>query len=179
MDYCKLNVQTKKDPFPLPFLDSILDLVVKHEMYSFMDGYSGYNQVKMAKEDKDKTTFISEWGVYAYNVMPFGLCNAPITFQKVVTKMFKPYLNRFMQVFLDDFSVYEDKKNHMEQLQKCLEECKLDGISLNLEKCAFCANLGVLLGHIVCHDGLLVDPDNIITIIVMLAPTNVMEENDS
>jgi hypothetical protein len=93
--------------------------------------------------------------------------------------MFKPYLNKFMQVFLNDFSVYEDKKNHMEQLQKCLEECRLDGISLNPEKCAFCANLGVLLGHIMCHDGLLVDPDNIIAIIVMLTPTNVMEENDS
>ncbi len=76
MDYRKLNVQTKKDPFPLPFLD----YVDGHEIYSFMDGCSGYNQVKMAEEDKDKMTFILEWGTYAYNIMPFGLCNALATF---------------------------------------------------------------------------------------------------
>jgi len=91
VDYHKLYAQTKNDPFPLPFLDSILDYVAEHELYSFMDGYNGYNQFKMAKEDKDKTTLILEWGAYAYNVMPFGLCNAPTTFQKVVTKTFKPY----------------------------------------------------------------------------------------
>jgi hypothetical protein len=95
VDYHKLNVQTKKDPFPLPFLDS----VARHEMYLFMDGYNIYNQVKMVEEDKDKMTFISEWGTYAYNVMPFGLCNAPTIFQNVVTKTFKPYLNKFVQVF--------------------------------------------------------------------------------
>ncbi len=67
----------------------------------------------MAEEDKENTTFISEWGVYAYNVMHFRLCNALATFQKVVTKTFKPYLNKFIQVFLDDFSVYGDKKDHL------------------------------------------------------------------
>jgi hypothetical protein len=113
VDYRKLNVQTKKDPFPLPFLDSILDSIVGHEMYSFMDGYNNYNQVKMAEEDKNKTTFVSKWGVYAYNIMPFGLCNAPVTFQKVITKTSKPHSNQFMQVFLDDFSVYGDMKYHL------------------------------------------------------------------
>ncbi len=79
MDYHKLNAQTKKDPFPLPFLDSVLNSIVGHEMYSFMDGYSGYNQVKMAKENRQRT-FILEWGAYANYVMPFGLCNTPATF---------------------------------------------------------------------------------------------------
>jgi hypothetical protein len=79
-----------------------------------MDGYSGYNQIKMVEKSNEKTTFISEWGAHAYNVMPFGLCNAPPTFQKVVTKTFKPYLNKLLQVFLDDFSVYGNKKNHLE-----------------------------------------------------------------
>ncbi len=114
VDYRKLNAQTKKDPFLLPFLDSILDSMVRHEMYYFMDGYSGYNQAKMAEKDKEKTIFILEWGAYAYNVMPFGLCNALTIFQKVVTKTFKPYLDKFMQVFLDYFSVYGDKKDHLE-----------------------------------------------------------------
>jgi len=76
-----LNAYKKKDPFLLAFLDTISDLVVGHEMYSFMDGYSGYNQVKMSEEKKEKMTFISKWGAYEYNVnMPFGLCNVLSTF---------------------------------------------------------------------------------------------------
>ncbi len=113
VDYRKLNAQTKKDPFPLPFLDSVFDLMAGHDMYSFMDGYSSYNQVTMAEEDKEKTKFISKWGVYAYNIIPFGLCNVPITFQKVMTKTFKEYLNKFMQVFLDDFNVYGSKNDNL------------------------------------------------------------------
>jgi hypothetical protein len=81
-----------------------------------------------------------------------------------------------MQVFLDDFSVYGNKKNHLEQLQKCLKECRLNGISLNPKKRAFCEILGVLLGHIMCHDGLLVDPRKIT--IIMPIPTNVTKIND-
>jgi hypothetical protein len=79
--------------------------------------------------------------------MPSGSCNAFATFQKVVTKTFKPYLNKFMQVFLDDFSVYGDKKDHLEWLQKCLKECRLNGINFNLEKCAFCVNSRILLRY--------------------------------
>jgi hypothetical protein len=66
-----------------------------------------------------------------------------------------------MQIFLDDFSVYGNKKDHLKKLQKCLEECKLNGISFNVKKCAFCVNSGVLLGHIMCHDGLLVNPQRL------------------
>jgi hypothetical protein len=84
-NYQKLNSQTKKDPFPLPPLDSTLDIVVGHEMYSFMNGYNGYNQVKMVGDDKKQMSFIFEWGAYVYNIMPFGLCNSLATFQKVVT----------------------------------------------------------------------------------------------
>ncbi len=141
-------------------------------MYSFMDGYNSYNQVKMSKENKEKTTIISGWGAYACNVMHFRLCNALAIFQKIVTKTLKPYLNKFMQVFWDDFSVYRDFKNHLEQLQKCSKECRLNGISFNLENYEFWVNLGVLLGHIVCHDSLLVDPRKITTITTMPIPTN-------
>jgi hypothetical protein len=104
--------------------------------------------------------------------MSFGLCNAPTTFQKVVTKTFKPHLNKFMQVFLDDFTIYGDKEDHLEQLRKCLEECRLNGINFNLEKCAFCVNSGILLGYIVCHDNVMVNPCKITTIIDMLTLTN-------
>ncbi len=93
VNYHKLNVQIKKDSLPLPFLDSILDSIVGYEMYSFMDGHSSYNQVKMVEENKDKMAFISKWGTYVYNIMPFGLCNNPTTFQEVITKTFKLDLN--------------------------------------------------------------------------------------
>jgi hypothetical protein len=102
-----------------------------------MDGYSGYNQVKMAEINKEKNIFISKWGAYAYNVMSFGLCNVPATFQKVITKAFRKYFNDFMQVFLDDFSVYGNKEDHLQQLQKCLEECRVNGINLNPKRMCF------------------------------------------
>ncbi|MCO5611957.1 hypothetical protein L7F22_066217 [Adiantum nelumboides] len=84
VDYRKLNAQTIKDPFPLPFTNMMLDEIAKHEMYSFMDGYSGYNQLKIAPEDREKTTFITQWGAFMYLAMPFELCNAPATFPRDV-----------------------------------------------------------------------------------------------
>jgi hypothetical protein len=156
VDYQKLNSQTKKDPFPLPFLDSILDTLAGHEVYSFMDGYNGYNQVKMVEENKEKTSFLYEWGACAYNIMPFGLCNALATFQKMVTQTFQEYLNDFMQKKLDDFNVYGEKGEHLNHLKKCMTQCRNNGISFNPKKRAFCVNSVVLLGHVVCENGLLV-----------------------
>ena len=80
VDYRKLNVVTITDTFPLPFKDSVLDVVAGHEMYSFLDGFSGYNQVCMHPEDQEKTAFVTEWGVFVAEVMMFGLKTAPTTF---------------------------------------------------------------------------------------------------
>ena len=108
IDYRKLNAQTVKDPYPLPYMDTILDEVAGHDMYSFMDGFSGYNQIKLAPEDKQKTAFITEWEAFAYNVMPFGLCNAPSTFQCLINTIFQDFLLEFMKCFLDNFNVYNN-----------------------------------------------------------------------
>ena len=80
IDYRKLNVGTRKDHFPLPFLDQMLERVVGHEIYCFLDGYSGYNQIEIALEDQEKTTFTCPFGTLSFRKMPFGLCNAPGTF---------------------------------------------------------------------------------------------------
>ncbi|MCO5609678.1 hypothetical protein L7F22_063909 [Adiantum nelumboides] len=96
VDYRKLNVH----PFPLPFTDMMLDEKARHEMYSFMDGYSGYNQLKIALEDREKTTFITEWGAFMYLVMPFGLLNAPATFQRCMMEIFNEFLHRFLAIFV-------------------------------------------------------------------------------
>jgi hypothetical protein len=113
VDYRKLNAATVTYPFPIPFRDAMLDVVAGHEMYSFLDGFSGYNQVAVAPEDQVKTTFVTEWGAYASNVMTFGLKNALATFQRMVQEIFKDYLTSFMRDFLDDFSVFGDKADHL------------------------------------------------------------------
>ena len=160
-DYRKLNVVTKKDYFPLLFTDSILDAVVGHECYSFLEGFSGYNQVKIAKGDQLKTTFTTDWGTYAYIVMPFGLCNALATFQRVMTQAFQKYLRISMEILLDDFNTVSSCKNHLDWLSKCLDQCDQYGISLNSEKCTFGVPSGKLLGHIVSKARIAIDPDKV------------------
>jgi hypothetical protein len=102
--------------------------------------------------------------------MPFGLCNVPTTFQKVVTKTFNKYLNEFMQVFINDFNVFGKKENHLEQLQKCLQECCINGINHNPKKCVFYVNYRVFVG---CLDKLMVDLRKIIAITSMPTLTKV------
>ena len=154
-DYRKMNAVTKKDYFPLPFTDNILDAVVGHECYSFLDGFSGYNQVKIAKRDPLKTTFTTDWETYAYTMMPFGLCNAPAMFQRVMTQAFQKYLRISMEILLDDFCTFSSHKDHLDWLSKCLDQCDQFGISLNSEKCAFGVPSEKLLGHIVSKARLL------------------------
>ena len=174
-DFRKLNAVTKKDYFPLPFTDSILDAVTGHECYSFLDGFSGYNQVQIAMEDRIKTTFTTDWGTYAYTVMPFGLCNAPATFQRAMTVAFQDYLRHFMEIFLDDFCVFSTKETHAECLSKCFAQCKKYGISLNAAKCQFLVPCGKLLGHIVSIHGIMVDPAKVAVIINLPLPDSVTE----
>ncbi|RVW71942.1 Transposon Ty3-I Gag-Pol polyprotein [Vitis vinifera] len=97
---------TKKDHFPLPFLDQVLERVAGHDYYCFLDGYSGYFQIAIALEDQEKTTFTCPFGTYAYRRMPFGLCNATATFQRRMLSIFSDMVERIMEVFMDDLTVY-------------------------------------------------------------------------
>jgi hypothetical protein len=91
-----LNKITKKNWYPLPFCEEILEEVAKHKMYPFGDGYRGYHQVKIALEDQLKTTFTTPWGTFCYTVVPFGLCNVLRTFQHLMNKVFEPFLSLFL-----------------------------------------------------------------------------------
>ncbi|KAI5351533.1 hypothetical protein L3X38_004424 [Prunus dulcis] len=111
IDYRKLSIATSKDHFPLPFIDQMLERLAGHSHYCFLDGYSGYNQIAIAPEDQEKTTFICPFGTFAYRRMPFGLCNAPATFQRCMMSIFFDMVERFIVVFMDDFSVFGPDPN--------------------------------------------------------------------
>ena len=103
VDFRELNKATLKDYFPLPFIDQVLDTLAGKKYFSFLDGYSGYNQIRIAPEDQDKTTFTCPWGTYAYKVLPFGLCSAPATFQRAVLGIFADLIHDCVEVYMDDF----------------------------------------------------------------------------
>ncbi|CAA7019730.1 unnamed protein product [Microthlaspi erraticum] len=106
IDYRKLNAATRKDHFPLPFIDQMLERLANHPYYCFLDGYSGFFQIPIHPDDQEKTTFTCPYGTYAYRRMPFGLCNAPATFQRCMMSIFTDLIEDIMEVFMDDFSVY-------------------------------------------------------------------------
>ncbi|RVW25252.1 Retrovirus-related Pol polyprotein from transposon 297 [Vitis vinifera] len=138
IDYRRLNSVTRKDHFPLPFMDQVLERVSGHHFYCFLDGYSGYFQIEIDLEDQEKTTFTCPFGTFAYRRMPFGLCNAPATFQRCMLSIFSDMVERIMEVFMDDITVYgssyEECLLHLEAvLHRCIEK----DLVLNWEKCHF------------------------------------------
>jgi hypothetical protein len=105
--------------------------------------------------------------------MPFGLKNAPTIFSRVVIAAFKEFIHQFLEVYLDDWTIYSLLKDHVKVLRKMLEICRQCHISLNIKKCIFGTPFGIFLGHIVCKQGLLVDPTNIV-VTVNLPPPNLV-----
>ena len=106
VDYRRLNEVTRKDLFPLPFMDHLLMRISGHSFYCFMDGYSGYFQIEIVAEDQEKTTFTCPFGTYAYRRMPFGPCNAPATFQRCMLSIFSDLVEHIMEAYMDDITVY-------------------------------------------------------------------------
>ena len=158
IDYRKLNAGNRKDHFPLPFVDQMQERVAGHEFYCFLNGYSGYNQIEIALEDQEKTTFTCPFGTFAFRKMPFGLCNAPGTFQRCMMGIFSDIIELILEIFMDDFSVFGDSyEGCLENLRKVLERCQEKNLVLNWEKCHFMVTQGIVLGHIVSKKGIEVD----------------------
>ena len=138
IDYRKLNTATKNDHYPLPFIDQMLDRLAGHPHYYFLDGYSGYNQISIALEDQEETTFTCPYGTFAFKRMPFRLCNASATFQRCMMSMFSDFMEEAMEIFIDDFSVYGSSfENCLENLETVLQRCQDKNFALNWEKCHF------------------------------------------
>jgi len=132
IDYRKLNSATRKDHFPLPFLDQMLERLAGRAFYCFLDGYSGYTQVSIAPKDQNKTTFICPFGTYAFRKMPFGLCNAPATFQRCMICIFSDLVEQCMKIFMDDFSVFRSSFDDcLINLSKVLERCREKNLTFN------------------------------------------------
>ena len=145
--YMKLNACTQKDHFPLPFITLLLEEVKDHERYTFMDGYVGYNQIAIALGDVHKTTFTTPLGIFVWVVMPFGLCNAPAIFQRLVMYIFTDLLFKSMTVFMDDFSTQSSTSHHLECVREALVRCRQMQLALNLDKTFLGVQRGALLGY--------------------------------
>ena len=138
IDHQKLNKATRKDHFPLSFLDQLLDRLAGHEYYCFLDGYSGCNHITISPEDQEKTAFMCLYGMFAFRRIPFGLCNAPSTFQRCMMAIFSYMVERTIEVFMDDFSVLGKSFNNcLENLRQALIRCEETNFVLNWEKCHF------------------------------------------
>jgi len=158
IDYRKLNKATRKDHFPFPFINQMLERLAKNSYFCYLDGYSGFFQIPIHPNDQEKTTFTCPYGTYAYRRMPFGLCNAPATFQRCMMVIFSYFIEDIMGVFMDDFSVYGITFDHFfKNLSKVLQICEDMNLVLNWEKSHFMVQEGVVLGHVVSNKGIEVD----------------------
>ena len=171
VDFRDLNKASPKDDFPLPHIDMLVDSTARHPMLSFMYGFSGYNQILMALEDMEKTSFITEWGTYCYRVMPFGLKNVGATYQRVATTLFHDMMHKDVVLYVDETIVKSrDRADHLAALQRFFERIRQFILRLNPKKCTFGVTSGKLLGHIVSERGIEVDLEKIKAILDMLAP---------
>ena len=145
VDYIKLNTTTRKDHYPLPFIDQMLDKLVGHPHYCFLDGYSRYNQISIAPEDQEKTTFTYPYDTFAFRRMPFGLCNAPATFQRCMMSMFSDLVEEAKEIFMGDFSVYGSSfEKCLKNLETVLQRCQDKNQAMNWEKCHFMVVEGIV-----------------------------------
>ena len=158
IDYRKLNTAIRKDRYPFPFIDQMLDRLAGHSHYCFLDGYSRYNQIAIAIEDQEKTTFTCPYGTFSFRMIPFGLCNSPTTFQRCMMSIFSDLIEEVMEIFMDDFSVYGSRfESFLKNLETVLQRCKENNLALNWETCHFMVTEGIVLGHKISTIGMEVD----------------------
>ncbi|GJR46476.1 reverse transcriptase domain-containing protein [Tanacetum coccineum] len=174
IDLQKLNDVTRKDHFPLPFMDQMLERLAGNEYYCFLDNFSGYFRIPIDPHDQEKTTFKCPYGTLAYRRMPFGLCNAPGTFQSVMTGFFHDMIEKTMEVFMNDFSVFGNSFGScLSHLDKMLKRCENTNLCLNGEKSYFMVKEGIVLGHKISKNMIEVDKAKVDVIAKLPHPTTV------
>lgn len=171
VDFTDLNKACPKDSFPLPRIDLLVDSTAGHELLSFMDAFSGYNQIYMEEADQEKTAFITDQGLYCYKMMPFGLKNAGATYQRLMNRMFQSQIGRNVEVYVDDLLVKSVRANrHIEDLREAFRTLRKYNMKLNPAKCAFGVSSGKFLGFMVSQRGIEANPEKVRAILEMEAP---------
>ena len=174
MDYRQLNKLTIKNKYPLPRIDDLLDQLKGAGVFSKIDLRSGYHQILVRLEDVQKTTFISRYDHYEYVVMPFRVTNAPSVFMDYMNRIFRPWLDKFVVVFIDDILIYsktrEEQANHLRVVLKILRDHHG-----KLSKCEFWLEEVQFLGHVISSKGIVVDPTKIETMLNWERPKTVTE----
>jgi hypothetical protein len=175
VDYRDINKACPKDNFPTPFVDQIVDDYARSEIFSLMDGFSGYNQINIVPEDQHKTTFICPWGTFAYRKLPFGLKNVGATFQRAMSYAFND-IKHIVQPYLDDLPTHSMRRvDHPTHLRAIFVQCRFYRIRLNPHKCVFCVESGRLLGFIISHQGIWVDPLKVEAILNLPPPSTLRQ----
>ena len=168
VDFTDLNKACPKYGFPLPKIDQLVDSTAGHNLLSFMDAFSRYNQIPMDKQDEESTTFITKMGLFCYRVMPFALKNAGATYQRLVNKIFMLLIGRTMEVYVDDMiTKSKNSADHVRHLEETFDLLKKYRMKLNPEKCVFKVSSGKFLGFLVSHRGIEVNPEKIRAIVEM------------
>ena len=168
VDFTDLNKACLKDSFPLPRIDQLVDSTARHKLLMFMDTFSGYNQIKMAEENQGKTVFITSQGLYCYKVMPFELKNTGTTYQRLVNKMFR--------VYVDDMLIKSKEESaYLDDLRETFTTLRQYQMKLNPSKCAFGVASGKFLKFMVSQKGIEANPKKVRVIFDMTSPKTVKE----
>jgi hypothetical protein len=174
-NFYDLNKACPKDNFPTTFIDQIIDECAGCKAFSFMDIFSGYNQIQIKPKDQHKMEFICPWGTIAYHKMPFGLKKFGVTFQWVMSFTFHD-LKHIVETYLDDLASLSHKRtDHPTHLQLIFEHCRYFQIRLNPNKCRFFVTSGRLLGFIVSTTGIIVNPLKVEAIIQLPPPCTILQ----
>ena len=172
VDYRQVNEATIKDNYPVPYIEHLLERVAGAEAYSFIDGFSGYNQISVVPEDQHKTAFATEFGTFAYKQMPFGLTSALSTYQRAADHIFATRLRQGVESYVDDLCCHSKWHAHLALLRSTFEKCREYRLSLNPLKCQFWVKHGLILGHVVSRHGISTDEAKVKLILDMPPPTN-------
>ena len=171
--YTNLNDSCPKDSFPLPRIDQIVDATVGNGMFSFIDAFSGYHQIPMFQSDEEKTTFVTPHGLYCYKVMPFGLKNVDATYQRLMTKIFKPLIGRTVEVYIDNIVVKSETQDEpVQHLEETFCPMRAYNMKLYPAKCAFGISAGKFLGFMVTQRRIEVNPNQIKIVLETPAPSS-------
>jgi hypothetical protein len=175
-DYRPLNLQTRRDSFPMPLVDDIISQLGKSAWFTALDLQSGFRQIRMALEDRKKTALITKTGLYDWTVMPFGLKNATSTFTRTMSLVFKELGGEFLKVFVDDLNIHsENWEAHLRHLEAVLAKLREVNLKLNPGKCNFAARSIAFLGHVVSNEGTRPDPSKIDDVVHFPVPKTVTD----